>query len=483
MRSRIQALGAVLLWLAGSALVAGESATITEWPLPERGAGPGYLALDGHGGFWFTEQDAARLAHFDPATGALIEWQDPSPFLDFGISVDPAGLVWIAVWSRALLRFDPVTGRFDSFDIPTAFPLPFMVHVDNHVCTTQFRRNVVGCLDPSALEWSEWPLPPTLASPEGLTATGDGSLWIGANGGRRLARLDRASGLLTAWPIPDAGALRLQIAPDALGRIWFPLQESGGLANLDPRTDELTMYSLPNPLSEPFAIEPDLLGRIWFSESGRSANAIGRLDPWNVAGVVLQVEPEVMALDVRIAPSRKVTWGVEEPVIHLLEGVTTGVESTFTDGIHEWPLATPDAGPGDLALDDRGRVLFLEYAGDRVALLTLDPDAVASGVVDLLKTMVDQLLDSSPPGATGLVRKLEEIAAIAAEAADSFADGSISVETYQKRLRTALDLVHAFEQQLRAKIDNGQLGEPLASELTLSLEGIERSIAGLISDP
>lgn len=480
MKTFTRTLALVCLWLASHYAASAETATLTEWSLPQVGSGPAYLALDGRGGFWFTQQDAARLGHFDPATGTLTEWEDPSPFFNFGITVDEAGFVWIAAWSRALVRFDPLANRFETFDIPTAFPIPFMVHVEAQVCTTQFFRDVVACLDPDARVWLEWRLPASHGSPEGLAGTPDGALWIGSNDGRRIARLDRPSSVLTSWTIPGDGALRLQLAQDALGRVWFPLIEDGALGRLDPSSDEITIFPLPNPYAEPFALEVDRLGRVWFTEGGHAGNAIGRLDLSGVSGQVYTVAPEVFALSLGHATSKVGDYGFELPAVQMLQAETLSSESLTTGAFHEWLLPTPAAGPGDLEIDDQGRVLFLEYASDKLGMLTLELDAIVSGIADTLAGVVEAILATQLSGGQGLSAKLTQISAIVTDASDAFASGSITFAEYQHQLRTALDLLHAFENHLEAKIANGQLGDPEASELPPLVAGIEQSIVLLM---
>ena len=76
------------------------------------------------------------------------------------------------------------------------------------------------------------------------------------------------------------------------------------------------------------------------------------------------------------------------------------------------------------------------------------------------------MIAAAPPGANGLIRKLTGnggVASIVANAVDAFGGGFIDHVTYIAELNLALDKLDAFDNQLNAKITNGQIQEPEAS--------------------
>jgi virginiamycin B lyase len=58
---------------------------------------------------------------YDPASGEWREWDMPGANpMPYAIYVDELDLVWITDFgSNAIVRFDPATEAFDSFEVPT----------------------------------------------------------------------------------------------------------------------------------------------------------------------------------------------------------------------------------------------------------------------------------------------------------------------------------------------------------------------------
>jgi virginiamycin B lyase len=62
--------------------------------------------------YWNTGQ----VGMYDPATGAWREWKLPGNAHTYSVWVDDKDKVWLTDWSiNAIVRFDPVTEKFDSF--------------------------------------------------------------------------------------------------------------------------------------------------------------------------------------------------------------------------------------------------------------------------------------------------------------------------------------------------------------------------------
>jgi virginiamycin B lyase len=63
--------------------------------------------------YWNTGQ----VGRYDPAANAWREWTLPgSSPRAYAVWVDPADKVWLSEWTaNAIVRFDPVTEKFESF--------------------------------------------------------------------------------------------------------------------------------------------------------------------------------------------------------------------------------------------------------------------------------------------------------------------------------------------------------------------------------
>ncbi len=83
-------------------------------------ATPRRLALDRNGNLWFTEYNTNRIARLDRDTGAIREWEIPTPDSGpYDIAVDHRGKVWFDEFTaNKIVRFDPTTAKFSEFPLP-----------------------------------------------------------------------------------------------------------------------------------------------------------------------------------------------------------------------------------------------------------------------------------------------------------------------------------------------------------------------------
>ena len=99
-----------------------QSLKIREWSLPDPAARPRRLAIGPDDIVWYSDFSRGYLGRLDPATGAVKEWPSPS-----GPKSQPYGMVFTkgAVWysesaakPNTIVRFDPVTEKFQTWAIP-----------------------------------------------------------------------------------------------------------------------------------------------------------------------------------------------------------------------------------------------------------------------------------------------------------------------------------------------------------------------------
>ena len=82
--------------------------------------------------------------------------------------------------------------------------------------------------------------------------------------------------------------------------------------------------------------------------------------------------------------------------------------------------------------------------------------------------MRDIILDLNPPGGNGMIAKLTGKGGVLAKVGNAvvaFGSGFIDVDTYVSELQDALAKLTAFDNQLAAKIGNGQIPAAEGSEL------------------
>ena len=113
---------------------------------------------------------------------------------------------------------------------------------------------------------------------------------------------------------------------------------------------------------------------------------------------------------------------------------------------------------------------------------TFDGDAVVSEIEALVLDMRYLILSVDPPGGNGMISKLTGKGGIlqkVGNAVDAFALGLIDLDTYLSELQDALAKVTAFDNQLAAKIDNGQIPEMTEG---MDLDELSAEVRSIIED-
>jgi len=91
------------------------NASVIEPPTPRQGARR--VSSDSRGRIWVSYWNTGQVGMYDPAANAWREWKLPgnAPHV-YSVWVDPSDHVWLTEWtSNAIVRFDPVSERFESF--------------------------------------------------------------------------------------------------------------------------------------------------------------------------------------------------------------------------------------------------------------------------------------------------------------------------------------------------------------------------------
>jgi virginiamycin B lyase len=93
------------------------AATLYEPPTKDQGARR--VWSDSKGRLWISEWNSGNVSMYDPAAKTWKQWKLPGEKpRTYSVWVDPDDKVWLADWAtsaNAVVRFDPVTEKFDSF--------------------------------------------------------------------------------------------------------------------------------------------------------------------------------------------------------------------------------------------------------------------------------------------------------------------------------------------------------------------------------
>ena len=130
-----------------------QTMAIKEYALPNPATRPRRLAIDPDGMVWYADFSRGYLGRLDLATGDVKEWPSPS-----GAKSEPYGIVFTnkAVWysesaakPNTIVRFDPVTEKFQSWAIPSGGDIVRNMDVasDGNPVIADSLTNQVGLVD------------------------------------------------------------------------------------------------------------------------------------------------------------------------------------------------------------------------------------------------------------------------------------------------------------------------------------------------
>lgn len=251
------------------------STRILEFPLPVPNSVPGIIALDANDNAWFTMGGGGwgNINHPPlPKFGRLTLDGDISVYSTPTAESGPSGLlvapdqtIYITeLMAGKIAHFDPRTRNIDEFDVPTnpAWPTGLALSQGGELWFNETKGNKVGTLHANG-HVSEIAVPTAGAHPTGMVIDHAGTVWIAERDGGKIARIGAGESFvemeLETPKVKPAG-----MTLDPSGRVWVAEREGNRLLRVD--ADGIKAFALPNPHSGPMFMTADVAGNIWFSE-------------------------------------------------------------------------------------------------------------------------------------------------------------------------------------------------------------------------
>jgi virginiamycin B lyase len=150
-----------VLWFTGQSGVYGRvdqrSGEVRVWDAP-RGPGPYGITTTPAGAVYFASLAGSYIARIDPATGAAIVIEPPTPWQGARrIWADSQGALWISEFlAGQLARYDPGRNAWQAWRLPGDKPQPYGVYVDQHdvVWVSDFGAGTLLRFDPTISRFS-----------------------------------------------------------------------------------------------------------------------------------------------------------------------------------------------------------------------------------------------------------------------------------------------------------------------------------------
>ncbi|MFN2515590.1 MAG: hypothetical protein ABR556_05190 [Pyrinomonadaceae bacterium] len=430
LKPRRAALGALSLLLALSALLFGNTSvgevnsaahaaaaaprpdltrTITEWtipgcvniPVPDDppfiipGCEPLHPTVFSDRRIFFTERQADKIGELDTVKNVFTEWAlpplanpNPPPPVRPDLLARPHGIVkfrdgvMFCETGKGMIGFlDPTTNDLTEWQIPFLLfdppgpPRPRLVssnplHPDPRgklVYFTVSRTDRIAALDPELNQITQWPVPTVDPGVNGIAVDGN-RVFFAEVFGNKIGMLDLRTNTITEWALtPDSFPQHLVKA----GRYVFFIDSGGKVGRLDPNTNVITEWEIPTPASNPADIDVLSANLVIFTES--NGNKIGQLETLEECGVSRTVLPVVTA-----APPTQTDVPVSTTIVVPISTPALPVKTTVIGiqscGFTEWPIPTPGSRPTGLRRFRGKGAVFCESQENKIGVLSWGDD-------------------------------------------------------------------------------------------------------------
>ncbi|MFQ5941109.1 MAG: hypothetical protein ACE5KA_05355 [Nitrososphaerales archaeon] len=291
------------------------------------------MEFDKDGNLWFVDVVANAIWKFTPTreTFELFNIPTTTEFktsYPINFNFDNEGNIWFSeIYGKKIGFLDTANARHEtsegirefsaSVDLETLGPLAFDNNGD--IWFTALTYPVSGKLmkfNPQSTAFTTYDLPTGIASPVGIVIDRHGNLWINDHGTSAFFKLNPATNVLTTYVTslprpstslglyedcltqPNGSSLTCAGLPvslpywntiDKQGRIWFNVHQGNSMAVFDPGEETLIEYFVPTQNSEwgacegyqdpcgianplQFSLAPD--GKVWFTEWSENKIAV-----------------------------------------------------------------------------------------------------------------------------------------------------------------------------------------------------------------
>jgi virginiamycin B lyase len=151
---------------------------------------------------------------------------------------------------------------------------------------TEKLGNNIGSISPRNDHINEFPLPTANSSPNGIATGSDGNLWFTELAGR-IGEINPDTHVVTEFKLPTAGDVPTEITLGPDGNLWFTIQSfstgaHGSIGVINPHTDAITEFPLVQG-QEPVGITTGSDDNLWFTVVIQSLSngspQIGQINP------------------------------------------------------------------------------------------------------------------------------------------------------------------------------------------------------------
>ncbi|MDP8886732.1 MAG: hypothetical protein M3M91_02960, partial [Thermoproteota archaeon] len=205
----------------------------------------------------------------------------PEEGVPSGIAIDGNGSLWMPIvvgnGSDKVVKFNPATEQFSSYNIPTLDARPAGITSDSfgNIWFAEAGAGSIAKIDTVTGNITEYkPKNPLQALDEPAAVFADPNnfdIYIAEHSSHTITVYNSLLGTFREYPSIDERGLPFGMAMDSYGNLWFAQHEIDKIGVIDPRTGEGTEANLPITGSFVQWLTSDNEGRIWFAAQRGSA--------------------------------------------------------------------------------------------------------------------------------------------------------------------------------------------------------------------
>jgi virginiamycin B lyase len=228
----------------------------TEIPIPVEKANPRAIDRDTLGRVWAVLGAPKKLAMLAPDSTWRVHDVGMYPH---SLAIAPDGRLWVnGHFTRdpeLIGAVDPASGKFETHEVPphptmaksAGGPIPYEIRAapDGRIWQSELHGNRMAVFDPATGRFRTYTLPTPHSGPRRFDVDAKGIVWIPAYATGRLVRLDPASGRFAEIPLPLPDALPYVVRADPRdGSLWIGTGAADVVFRYDPRTRRFETFPL-----------------------------------------------------------------------------------------------------------------------------------------------------------------------------------------------------------------------------------------------
>lgn len=260
------------------------------------------LASDGS--LWYIDplgaENSGVLGLYNPDDNSSRRFVIPEEGIPSGIAIDGNGSLWVPIvvgnGADKVIKFEPATQEFSSYDIPTPDARPAGVASDRmgNIWFAEAGADSIAKINTTTGNITEFKPEgsvQTLDEPAAVFADPDSfDIYIAEHSGHTISVFNSILGTFREYPSVNEAGLPFGMAMDSYGNLWFAQHQIDKIGTIDPRTGEGTEVNIPITGSFVQWITSDDEGRIWFA--AQQASALGSISITATPGMMKTITEE-----------------------------------------------------------------------------------------------------------------------------------------------------------------------------------------------